>query len=359
MKRFTVHIVRALALLTLPLSGSDILHAQATLVDILEIDDVVHDIAFRNGSEGYAITDDRVLTTTDGGTTWAYSMPLVFRPPFRSIALFGDAGMIIGDAFGGVHHTADPETGWTTYTLLESGSPVDEQPILEIEAVDGAHWVAISDMAIHTTRDSGATFSTYAPSKGRGFVSIDITDPGLMHAAESIETVFRSTDGGTTWGQLPTSQTGFGEIYDATFISADTGFVASWYPWNLYTTVDGGVTWMAGPYEYPTSISVSPEGPGAYATAEYVRISSDRGMTWTDSVAYPDLVVDGEPISPFGWSEQKVVVTEAGGVVLLLSAPEQGRSIIARVDVTSGVIEEENYSPADLDLTLQSASECR
>lgn len=351
MKRSDIRIALLLIILTLALSGGDNLHAQAKLVDILEVDDVIYDIDFRNGVEGYAITDERILVTTDGGATWEFSMPLVFRPPFRSIALFGDAGMIIGDAFGGVHYTVDPETGWTSHALLEVEFGV-EKPIREIEAVNGAHWVAISGTAIHATQDSGATFSTYAPSKGRGFVSIDITDAGLMHAAESFETVFRSTDGGTTWGTLPTSQTGFGNIYDATFISADTGFVASWYPWYLYTTVDGGVTWVAGPYEYPTSISVRPEGPGAYATNEYLRVSSDRGMTWTDSVAFPELIVDGEPVGRFAWSVQKVVVTEDGGVVLLLSAPEHRRSIIARVDVTSGVREDGRALPAMLDISL-------
>lgn len=327
------------------------LRAQAELVDRFETEMVIHDIAFRNSLEGYAVADQWIMVTTDGGTTWENTMPLVFRPPFRSIALFGDSGIIIGDMFGGVHVTTSINHEWRSRQLVEGDVTIENPPVVEIEVVDGAHWVAIAGTMIHMTRDSGHTFTATNSPDGRPLTALDVTSAEVMHVSENQGTVLRSTDGGETWSSLNSLTHGFGEIYDVHFISADTGFVASWYPWNLYTTVDGGLTWQTGPFEYPTSISVSPEGPGAYATNQYVRISGDRGMTWTDSVAFPDLIVDGEPVGPFGWEEQKVIVTGTGGIVLLLSAPEQGRSMIARIDVASGVIEGGRGVPDELDIT--------
>ncbi len=349
------HPISLLLLLTMFLVDRPELLAQAELVDRFETDMVIHDIAFRNSMEGYAIADEWIWVTTDGGTTWERTMPLVFRPPFRSIALFGDSGMIIGDMYGGVHVTASINQEWRTRQLVEGDITIENPPVTEIEVVDGAHWVAISGTMIHTTRDSGRTFTAINSPNGRPLTALDVTSADLMHVSENVGTILRSTDGGETWGPIKGMTHGFGEIYDVHFLSSDTGFVASWYPWYLYTTVDGGATWTNGPFEYPTSIAIAPDGSGAYTTTQYLRVTHDYGMTWSDSIR---LEIGQDDIFS-EYHDQKVVSAGEDRIFLLLSSTETNRSVIARIDIPSGVIEEKNHLPANLDLTLESTSGCR
>lgn len=334
-------------LLLLPallLADSLRLDAETGLVDRFEVDQVIHDIAFRNGMEGYAITDEQIFVTTDGGTTWTRTMPIVFRPPFRSIALFGESGIILGDMFGGVHITTDAESDWRSTQLVEGDVTIENPPVTEIEVVDGAHWVAIAGSFIYVTRDSGVTFTAVSAPNGRPITALDVTSADLMHISENVGSILRSTDGGETWNPMG----GFGEIYDVHFLSADTGFVASWYPWNLFTTVDGGATWTAGPFEYPTSIAVAPSGSGAYTTPGYMRLSHDHGMTWTDSIPLRD--AESDPFNEY--HDQKVVSAGEDRLFLLMSNSETNRSVIARIDVASGVIEERYALPEKMDISL-------
>ena len=328
------------------------LNAQATLVNTYQTDQIIHDIAFRNADDGYAIVDEHVLVTHDGGATWERTMPLVFRPYFRSIALFGESGIIIGDMYGGVHITTNSEFEWKSVQLDGGNVSIETPPVVEVQAVNGAHWVVITDSAIYTTRDSGVSFTVFKPSnRNATLVSLDITasDPSIMHVCETAFEVFRSTDGGDTWNDLQIPPNGFGHLYDVHFISRDTGFVANWYPWNLFTTVDGGETWTTGPFEYPTSIAIAPGGTGAYTTPKYLRVTQDRGMNWSDTISLPRL--KNEQFFPDA-EYQKLVVAGQNRIFLLMTNTDVQKSVIARIDATSGVEQETSLVPSDIDLVL-------
>lgn len=319
--------------------------AQPQFVNSFEFDEELHDIVFRNANEGYALGSQFVWHTSDAGVTWTRSMFLAFRPDFTAIALFGENGIIIGDAMGGIHAAVHPDSAWI------SSLPGDNHLILEIEAVDRNHWVAITDAAILSTIDGGTTYQTFKPENNIPLSALDITNESLMHVSSAVSTIWRSTDGGATWKQLQGSQ--FGELYDVRFTSADTGFVASWYPWNLYTTTDGGMTWSAGPFEYPTSIAIHPNGFGAYATNQYVRVSDDGGMTWSDSLGFSE-IFSNEII----YGGQKVVTAGPNSIFLLLSyrdvvvESDPGHSVIARVDRLSDVpVDRPRRFPATLNLS--------
>lgn len=321
------------------------LTAQPQLVDRFEFDEELYDIAFRNGNEGYALGSQFVWRTTDAGATWTKFLPIGFRPPFTAIALFGETGVIIGDATGEIHVWVSPDSTW-------SSAPGDNHPILEIEVVNRNHWVAITDFAVFSTIDGGATYRTFELKDNPGLSAIDVTSESLMHVSSDFYTIRRSTDGGLTWNRLQGSEVGFGELYDVRFTSADTGFVASWYPWNLFTTTDGGATWRSGPFEYPTSIAIYPNGFGAYTTTGYVRLSDNDGMTWSDSLSFPDLPSHGV------YERQKVVTAGSNSIFILLSyrnpETELGHSMIARIERLSDVPSDSPRRPsATLNLSLR------
>ncbi|MGE3800115.1 MAG: WD40/YVTN/BNR-like repeat-containing protein [Candidatus Kapaibacterium sp.] len=318
--------------------------AQPQITSSFEIDKEVYDIVFRNDLEGYALTSDVVWGTTDAGTTWEVVVPLGFRPPLSAIALFEEKGLILGDQDGGFHITSDLNAGWLWIPPDEGGS------IVAIEAIDRERWTAITDSTILSTIDGGTTFRKFrSPSNNASlFVALSITDDSLMYVAERMYGTWRSSDGGATWNAFGSPEFGFGFLYDIQFISPDTGFVASWYPWNLFTTFDGGKTWSPGPFEYPTSIAVTRDGIGAYTTPFYMRFSNDGGITWPDSLQYDETF----PEELLGYeARQKVVITGSHSFFLLLSNPETGKSVVARIDKPSGLLEERGFVPGQLDLS--------
>lgn len=327
----------------LALQGSTTLTAQPQLANRFEFEEELYDIVFRDGNEGYGLGSQFVWRTTDAGATWSKFLPIGFRPPFTAIALFGETGLIIGDATGNIHVLVNPDSAWST-------TPGGDHPILEIEVVNRNHWVAITDFAVFSTIDGGATYRTFELKDNPGLSAIDITSESLMHVSSDVFVVRQSTDGGLTWNRLQGPELGFGELYDVRFTSPDTGFVASWYPWNLFTTTDGGATWSSGPFEYPTSIAVHPNGFGAYTTTEYVRLSDNGGMTWSDSLGFPEIP------SHEVYVRQKVVTAGSSSIFLLLSyrdpETELGQSMIARIERTSSVSSDPPRHPsATLDLS--------
>ncbi len=202
----------------------------------------------------------------------------------------------------------------------------------------------MTDSLVLITTDGSATFQQFATNTNRTFVALDVTNESVMHVLESEFTAWRSTDGGTTWKELGAPELGFGILYDVHFTSPDTGFIASWYPWNLFTTTDGGATWNAGPFEYPTSIAASSGGVAAYTTSEYVRLSNDGGLTWTDSLYYSDYY----PFLIF--DTQKVVTAGPNTIFLMLSSQDPAGGVVARIDRVSAVHEEPRFQPVLLDL---------
>lgn len=337
-----MHRPHALVIAALLLLPALTLSAQPRVVNALGIEHPVKDIVFRNSTEGYMMGEQYVWRTTDGGASWTLDFPLPFHPPKTAIAVLGETGLMIGTQDGGINFTRHPDSLWTY------SQPIQGQTIRDIEVISENHWVAITDSTILSTIDGGKTYRTFSPGgNSTPFKTIDATDASLMHVTESIFNVWRSTDGGETWNPMTTPDFGFGHLYDIRFPSPSIGFVASWYPWNLFTTTDGGTTWSAGPFEYPTSIAVTKSGTGAYATSTLVRLSNDGGMTWSDSLVFAETFPD------FEHQEQRVVIAGESAVFILLTNSNdigEGHSIIARIDRASGVRSENRVYNGRLDL---------
>ena len=351
MKRSTILLISAF-LLSLGLHFPAVLRSQPQLANPYETDNLLNDIAFRNATEGYAVVQPEplLLKTTDAGVTWN-SIPLPIDPHtfnniYTAVRTIGERGLIVGNAEGNILVASDLNSEWS------DRSPDEGLPIREIEVIDENGWAVISDSSIFWTRDGGLTYRQFKPGNNLAFLSLDITNPSVIHAAQTVYQVWRTTDGGEHWDAMSSPGFGFGQIYDVDFPSPDTGFVASWYPWTLFTTFDGGKTWhnnISGA-EYPTSLAVLQGGMGIYTTLDYLRITHDGGVTWTDSLGISPLVIEGNPDGPFGWSKYKVVAATDDVFFLLLSQSDFYKSVLARIDVTSGVIESVVLLPGRLDL---------
>ncbi|MCB0712317.1 MAG: hypothetical protein KDD67_08320 [Ignavibacteriae bacterium] len=345
MRRSFQQITTSLLLLIPILIESTPVTAQPQLTISLDIQERLTDVVFRNSNEGYGLLEEAVWKTTDGGETWTKTWPLVFRPYFTAIATFGEEGMIIGDDHGELYVSINPDGEWVTTELTQ------DEPIIEIEVLDEQHWAALTASTVFVTDDGGTTYRQFTPPKGGELSALDITDASLMHVCESVFYIWRSTDAGKTWNRLDDVEFSFGTLYDAQFISADTALVASWYPWNVFTTFDGGKNWYRSSFDYPTSIAVASNGIAAYIGTGFVRLSYNHGKTWVDSISVTDLKID-EKID--AWDLQKVIALDDNSLILLLSNFEERRSVIAKIkaDAPSSVIESGRVIEGELDLSL-------
>jgi photosystem II stability/assembly factor-like uncharacterized protein len=184
--------------------------------------------------EGWVITDNAILRTTDGGSTW-YNV----SPP--GVTVFG---------FGTAHTFLNASQAW----------------VMVAEASDPA-----GSGLLYRTGDGGLTWTVYpVPFGGGDLTFLDESNgwmmAGLGVAAGSMAVaVYRTDDGGATWTQAYTNDPNLANAGDSlplgglknnlTPLDADTAWVGGviYAPetFYFYKTGDGGATWA--PQTIPTA----------------------------------------------------------------------------------------------------------
>ncbi len=189
-------------------------------------------IRMLDSSQGWALNENAVLKTFDGGLHWHCATPTSMRP-----------GMTAGGTF------MDLNNAWV----------VPEQQSLAGITIwlthdGGQHW---QNATIH-----GSQLEPIEPphflTTQQGWIEV-ATNGGPGAGSESVA-LFHTSDGGLTWSQLastddPRSGLSRGGLKSGiSFKDAlngwATGHDASFTPW-LYVTHDGGKTWRQLPYMYP------------------------------------------------------------------------------------------------------------
>ena len=145
--------------------------------------------------------------------------------------------------------------------------------------------VIMYDGYIHTSTDSGATWTQQGSSGSRSWRTISSsTDGAKLAAAAYGGYIYTSTDSGVTWVE----QTAAGMRSWRTLASSADGtkLIAADYGGYIYTSTDSGATWTehtdAGSQVW-WSVASNADGTvlGAAAINDYVYISTDAGATWT------------------------------------------------------------------------------
>jgi hypothetical protein len=198
---------------------------------------------------GWALVDNRLLATADGGATWQEITPeAASQQPILDVK-FVDAqrGWLVSEADGGltVFSTQDAGLTWKP-GRVETGpisAPVGGASLEFIDESNG--WLAVR-------LQSGSSFSL-----------------GLLFATQ---------DGGLTWQprSLPLGE-------EATFRDALHGWTAGGPDGaQLYATQDGGFTWQAQRLELP------PEAQAGRVSIGLPQVSADSAATLAVRVKHPD-----------------------------------------------------------------------
>ena len=235
----------------------------------------LHSVAFTDATHGWAVGDDGILATTDGGTTWVAED--TGRSGFTSV-VFVDAthgwaaggGTLLSTTDGGAHWTLPTERTWNWLSSVffidkrhgwvathstdcpvavttDSGgiwavqmSANSAASIESVFFVDAEHgWIA-GDGMIEATTDGGEHWVWQDANTGGH--SIFFTDTKHGWAVGLNGTILATTDGGATWTKQESGTTNY--LNAVSFLDARHGWVVG-QSGTILTTIDGGETWTA------------------------------------------------------------------------------------------------------------------
>ena len=219
--------------------------------------------AFPGGQLGTA----KLFRSLDGGVAWSsfYAAPTVQSRPAESLDAFAAspaAGTLymISAAYGGgvsrsnyLHRSTDDGLSWTVTQVRSSGgTPVQDARVLRVDPRAPAT-LYLGAAGFHRSTDGGSTwtvggapFDDVRPDTGYpvGALALLPTTPVTLLASTG-SGVFRSVDGGRTWGPSSTGLSA-AAIVDLAPDPMDPNLVyAATDSAGIYRSVDGGHTWSA------------------------------------------------------------------------------------------------------------------
>ncbi len=189
----------------------------------------------------------------------------------------GSQGLILHTTDGGYHWDIQPHnTGYAFSSVADGMYFVDEQ--------NG--WIAGGSQGIYPkgfilrTRDGGRTWVfSNPPDTTWSLFSIWASDTMHLWLISRIDTIYRTTDGGSNWQKSPADQ----QIYGICFVDSLTGCAVSSYG-ILEKTTDGGVTWVRRTgfpsQQYAIEMSDTLKGWAGGDPASVVT-TNDGWTTWT------------------------------------------------------------------------------
>jgi photosystem II stability/assembly factor-like uncharacterized protein len=299
----------------------------------------------RNSARLYATSEQGILTSTDAGRSWRATNS---GPTFAAVSALVIAPRRPGTAYVGIDHGGvfkrSPDGSWRA---VNTGLRSDGVHALAIDPQNPANVYAVTDGGLFKTTTRGASWRRlHVPTTGNSTVAIDAQNPSTVYAITNddgddrndLETlVFRSDDGGATWGggaevqRLPVAPSG--EIsaqpdYDfPTFplaidpLDPDTLYAGDL---GVFKSTDGGTTWRsAGLARTPVGkLAVDPKEPAiVYAgTDAGLFKSTDAGTYWQalhgplDDLPIEALAIDPvQPQTVYAGTDRGVFWTPDGG----------------------------------------------
>jgi photosystem II stability/assembly factor-like uncharacterized protein len=167
--------------------------------------------------------------------------------------------------------------------------------------------------------------------------TLDVVDENLIWAGTDVSFVYYSTDAGKKWNRVADPGPAAITFPHVSFLDAQQGWIG--YPWEIFSTRDGGNTWSGLPLpdgvEQVAAIDRPGEAEGYLLdSAGRLRRTTDDGRTWTtqDPELGKAVLVNGElPNAAIRFPDPQhgVIVlglVDDGGTVRMLRTSDGGKT---------------------------------
>lgn len=192
------------------------------------------DVYMVNADRGWAVGyDGTILTTSNGGTSWSAQTSSVTTHLYGTFFLDENTGWIVGKSAKVLKTT----NGGATWSLTGAGITGD---LWDVQFLDTSVGYVASSNGIYKSTDGGANW-TQMPTSTNAFYQLHFLDDLTGWAAGSNGKIRATTNGGTTWATQEADVSG--SIYGLYFTSATTGYGAT-QDGDWLKTTNGGTTWV-------------------------------------------------------------------------------------------------------------------
>ena len=222
----------------------------------------VRGLNFVTGAIGYAVGQNAVLRTDDGGATW--KSVLVPDAPLRTVRCADEQHCVVTSIGNLLMYTDD---GFKSLKPagLQPCPTCDAAPAIALGATAASYASSTRAVAVGrrndvlTSDNAGRTYTPRGDTLPGAYTRLRLTSPSTVFAPGSGGSVARTTDSGTTWTRVgaPTNN----DVVDVSFPSSDLGYAVD-SEGAVFRTDNGGGSWaiLGDSGVRPRAITASGDG---------------------------------------------------------------------------------------------------
>lgn len=242
--------------------------------------DLLYAIKFVDNNNGWVtnLNGTKLFHTTNGGTDWFvqkdFGTPVIWNFTFINDSI----GYIY--SHGGPAHLLKTTDGGTTWQTIHTFSAtVDDLKFYS----ENTGWCLEFELTSYLSRTTNGGvdwqgfdyFNSFDGFLGRvGLIDENtVIVPGEYFTGEYI--IFKTTDGGTTWTEIPVNYELLGGRIQ--FVTPNIGWIED--SGNLYKTTDGGYNWEFQVSTHYDFFFIN-ENVGWYLDNNQINKTTDGGLTW-------------------------------------------------------------------------------
>jgi photosystem II stability/assembly factor-like uncharacterized protein len=248
---------------------------------------------------------ERVLvqeSVTSGSLPTTPLWDVVVDTTGSATTLYVCAGLAFASQHGGVYVSEVDGVDWD---CLSTGFANDFVLSIAVDRTNDQIMLAGTDGdGMYRTTDGGTGWNQVLSSQKTRHIVFDQSDSSIVYSGNEGTGIFKSTDGGLSWFSANAGMS----LVNATGIGIDPAdeshIYVIWQALNsggVFVTTDGGNTWTPSPNlpsQRQTGIAVDPvdgnvvyvanSGPWNAGMDDGVYKSTDGGYTWTNGFTFPD-----------------------------------------------------------------------